>query len=597
MPHIHCVWLAIVLACLLATPGVAQSGVPGGAGQPTRLVSGIPSAQRILDDLRWVVVDLGGHQKVWDDILFPAADIFMIGVDPNRPVGTDMLFGKESTRKQFNVPIGDLGEFRSENLEPIDIQSRRRAADLYELTSKTLGYSGWMRLVDGYAAISTVKEDVPTGMPSPQKTLDALMKAAGYDAAAAIHNDAEGMASRKESFEEFRSNMLAGITKRPSETREAFELRKTLAEHQTTRLERLFVQAARATGGWITDTAKATARGEATLSALPGTELAAVLQQFGAEPSYFAGVPTSADTALSGRMRIPVDETLQKQADEFYKLIEPVWMQQIDKRDEITAAQKEARKQIMQQLLVMLKEGSAVQAIDAFVEMTPVAGGQYVIASGVRAADGTKAVEILKLLPAAFKDWSVELNVDEAEGVAIHRIGLGGETPASLKKYFGDAGEAFIGTSKEAVWVSGGPNALDHLKQTIAAAKANKPAANGTAVTGNMKLGVIVTMLDDIATEEGFSLEEFLGRTQPTEEDLESEAEGTTRKRRPGKALQGIDIKSVAIPVLKNAKSDRITIELKQEEGTLTGWVQLQVDVLKAAGKVIAKVAEEKLGG
>ncbi len=592
-------WLAVILSGLLAAPGEAQPGHTS-PSRPTRLVSGIPSATRLLGDLEWIVSELAGEKRVWTDTLLPTAEVFLMGVDVERPVGTDIVFDRAGgQRRQFQIPLSDLRDFRTENLEPIDIQSRRQTPDYYKLNSPSLSYDGWMRIVDNYASISKQEADVPPGMPSPRKAFDALLGKSDYDAAVSATNDNEGMADRTEAFREFRENMLAGISRRPTETPEAFELRRQLAHHQVERFERLFVQGQSLVAGWITDADKGEARGEAFLSGLPGTELAQAISKFGATASYFAAVPTTDDYVVHGRVNIPIDPQLQNQADEFYKLVAPVWKQRINGDDDLSAEQKTARGMICDLGLEMLNEGRVLGAIDGCLEITPTANGKHILLFGIRTADGTKAIEILKQIPAALGDLALEQNVETLGEVAVHRLRFTGEVPAALLKFYGNDQELYVATHKDAVWIVAGEGSLPKFKETLALLADSKSEPTGDVIVGQVRLGPMLKHLDEVAVESGFSVEKFLGRPLlPTATSETGSGNGDGRSsRRPAQSLANIDWRSIALPVLQGAEKDRFSLHVQQKDGVIRSDMHVEIGVLKAAGKVIAKVADEHLGG
>ncbi len=585
-------WLAVAFVVGAAHPGVTQSGNPAQL-RPSRIVTGIRSPAQLLEELQWLIGEVAGEQKTWNEKLIPAFEVFLIGVDSKRPLGVDFVFDRTNgSRSQWQVPLESLNDFRAENLEPIDIQSRRVGSDrtLYQLTSTTLDYKGWMRIVDNYASISTVKEDVPADMPSPRKALDELLNPKGYSAGLYTRNDADGMSDRREAFAKIRENMLASVTRRPTETREAFELRQAVVRHQALRLERLFVETESLTAGWITDRTRRESRGELTLTALAGTELAGVVSLLGANPSYFAAVPTTDNAVVTGRLNFPVDDRLQLQVDEFFRLAGPVWKQRIDGDKSLTAAQKTARKQVVDLLFEMIQEGGTLRVLEACIEITPTADGLHQLLCGIRTADGTKAIEILKLIPQAVEGFALETNVDAVDDVAFHRLKFTEQVPESLKSFYGESGDAYIATYKEAVWIAGGADALERLKATIALVRSTPGEPTGEVLIGKARLGIILTHLDHLAVETGFDLDQFLGR------DPAAAPEDNDKTRRGGALLTGIDWRGIALPTLRKSEEDRLTIEVRQHQGVLSAHTHVQVGILQAAGKVIAKVATDKLG-
>lgn len=590
---------------LVADSGQAQSGSPGATGRSTSIQAGFISAETVIEKLRYIVEDLAGQKASWNDTLYPSIDVFLIGVDASRPVGVDVIFDPaddEGARNVFYVPLANLKEFLDDNLAPIDILSKKAPgkSDYYRLESETLEWKGFLRVVDNYASISEKEAEIPAGMPSPQLALDNLLKTRGFDAAARVRNSSEGIVDREASFATFRDKMLEKVKKRTTETADDYALRRTLAEQQLDRLQRLFVQSEEVLAAWTTDTQKHEARGNVHLQALAGTDLAALVARCGAQPSYFHGVATGPESLLSARVNFPLDDFLRGQFSRFYDLARPVWKAKINEQKrpgkDVTDANIAARQQIADVLLVMLKDGLSLDAIDGFVELTPESDGTHTVVLGIRAADGTKAIEILNLLGPAVNGWTVTLNADSQSGAAIHKLEFSGNLPEAVKKFYGGSMAFYVATSPEAVWVSGGNNALAKLKATIEAVSQAEKKADGNIASLSVRLGPTLTHLDELAQEEGFDLKEWLGRKQPSSEEAEA-AEGDQPRRRPAQALASFDWRGVALPELKGAKADRLQISLRHDgKGRIEGVSRVERDILKTAGKVISRIADEKLG-
>lgn len=596
-----CCGLALALTVLFADPGVAQSGNPAGA-HGSRISGGLSSPAQVMEKLEHVVGKLANEQKAWDDQLFPSIDVFLIGLDQKQPVGADLVFDKEEergVRKQFHIPIDKLTDFLNDNLAPIDINAKSKGKDktYYELDSPTLEWHGFMRLKEKYASISSRETDVPATMVSPKTGLTNLLNKGGYDAAARLDNTGEGTADRQQAFTRYRDDLLTRIQKRTNETDAEYQLRRGLAEQQLDRLGRLFVQSREMHVGWTTDIARNEVHADLKLAALAGTDLAALVNKIGSEGSYFSAIPTTTDAVLSGRVNLAVDDFLQKQLDTFYDLSLPVWRQKLSEREKATPEQTATRQQILDLFVGMLREGKQIGKLDGCIEVSPIAGGKHNVLFGIRAADGTKAIEILKLIPKAVSDWQVALDADQQGQAAIHKITFGKNSPEAIKKFYGGAGEVFVATSTEAVWISGGENALARLKDAIGLVEKSTPTANGVVLDANMRLGPTLTHLDELAREEGFDLEEWLGRKGARPDDGKGKKDGEEGKRRPAQALAGFDWRGVALPVLKDAREDRLQLLLKKDaSGEIQGTGRIEKDVLKAAGKVIARIAVEKLG-
>ncbi len=589
--------LALLLCGWTILPCNSSVGLAGD-DTPGRVVTGLSSANELVDDLEWIVVTLGKDQKTWDNVLKDAVEIFLIGVDPERPVGMDFLFDSEDgkgKRTQYHIPLADMEMFIEDNLEPIDIQAKKRGKNYWKLVSESLGYEGWMRLVDGYASIAEQPEDVPKDMPSPQPALDALLGSA-YDLAGQMSNTADGIPGRREAMARIQEEVLSSIKKRTDETRDEYELRKALARHQLDRMERIFAESEVITIGWTTDAEKEEARAVFEISGLPGTELSQVLQQYGAKPSYFSAIPLSPKGIIRGRIHLPVDKHMQEQADEFYKLVEPVWKHRVETKEGLTESQRTARKKVLDIVLQMLDEGRTVGAIDSFLEIQPNESGTHTFLFGIRTADGTKVLEILKLIPSAIEEWKVDLDVDNSHDVKIHRITFTEDLPQAMKTFYGDSGEIYVGTHADAIWISGGDNAFDHLKQAITKVHESEAITTNEAFSLDVKLGPIITHLDDLATEMDFSLEQWLGKQSEHRQD-EDETEEEDQPQRPGQALKHLNLKEIALPELQNKKDDHVHFRVVQENGKVKGTGTVEKGVLRAAGKIIGTVAKEKLGG
>src|SRR4029079_5948561 len=111
-------------------------------------------ADDILQDLEHVIGGLAGKKREWDANVLPNIEIFLFGVDRTKPVRYDQLVGgKEGRREQMMVPVANLKEFITDDLDPIDIitnpDKKDKSKCLYNLTGG--GYPGFMRYVHDYA--------------------------------------------------------------------------------------------------------------------------------------------------------------------------------------------------------------------------------------------------------------------------------------------------------------------------------------------------------------------------------------------------------------------------------------------------------------
>jgi hypothetical protein len=554
------------------------------------------SAERVLADLEWIIADLAKEKTQWDNNIFPSLDIFLFGVDRNLPIRFDAMIGGEDPgavnpgayRYAPCIPIDrdgkDLRTFIQQNLVPIGINVRQRSRGGYYSLNGV--YDGWMRMVEEYACIGTYESDVPKDMPHPELSHQRLVEA-DYDLAVELENTAEQTQERAEAFAVFEQNLVDATKREEDESEAAFAMRKAAAEHNLERIGAVYRDAQRVTFGWITDVEKQSSRGDLYGAGLPDTDLAKLIDMLSVEHSRFSVLPMSEDPALGVQINFPFDDFLKEQLTESYELYRPVAHEKIDEAEMFTSEEKQPAKQVSDLLIDMLTEGIDVGRLDLYIDMTKAEGGPHVIVAGVRAADGKKADEIVKLIPQAFSDWKAELDIETVEETAIHKLDLSGDLPQALIDTFGDSGMIYIGTSADLVWIAGGEGSLDLLKETITKVHQDEPPAEISNVFGEFKVHVhtLLKLQDSLATEMGWSPFGSI-ELQP---------------RRPaagdGTALQPIDpaeIRGIATRATADI-DDRMSGQVRRVDDHVEGEVDVAPGVLRALGKIVAKIAADNL--
>lgn len=565
---------------------------------PPRVVVVLSSSDAILADLEHMVVDLAGRKTDWEKSVFPNIDIFLIGVDKSQPVRYDQIIGGEGGRReQLMVPIANLTEFIKDNLDPIGIVVRqdRRQKDLYRLSEV---YEGWMRVKENYARFARKEhpEDVPSDMPHPSQTHKELL-AQGYDVAVELDNSRTSPEDRQAAFAAFRDNTLAGIQKRPDETEEAFQLRKTNSAQSLETLERLFVESSRITIGIATDTKKSVGSGKLVLAPRPDTPLQASLKAMAEQPSRFAAVPRAEDPVLSGRLNFALDEMLVRQMRELYGLLRPVVQQRIDKTENLTEDQKTARKEVSNILLDILTASLDLGKVDGVVEVTQQSSGKHTGVMAVCAAEGGRAAKIVELLPASDSAYRTEMNIDQAGQVDIHKVTVTEGYPKALQQFFGDSGEVYVGTGPDTVWLSVGEGALEALKAGIAAAGEAAPEGpvDPTVARLDLDLLPVLQLMNQLRKDGDFDLMATLKRRGLVEEPPPEGTDESSPAADTRRMLQDFEWRDAAIQAL-DSKADRLHLELRRVEDRLEGEATIERGILKALGEVIAKFARENLG-
>ncbi|MFG0334405.1 MAG: hypothetical protein ACF8TS_13660 [Maioricimonas sp. JB049] len=583
------------MACHAAT---ARADDPA---KPARIVTMLSSADRLISDLNFIVVDLAKESQQWENNIFPNIDIFLIGVDSRLPVGFDVLFDADTgIRYQPQIPVSDMKSFIQDNLEPIGIEPKRRGRGYWELEGNV--FPGWMREVDGYASIAKVEGDVPKDMASPMEGFEP-MEAKTYVVGAHLSEESAPLADRERQFVKYKENMLAGATKRPDESREVYALRRQGLENRLEFFERVFIQASEILGGWSTTLkSESNADGHADVTVVPvaDTLLARFVSAVGETPSHFATVPVAEDPVLNFRVMLPLMEGSKERLSSTYELARPVIHQQIDEDDEVKPEEKEPRKQIADLVLDMVTAGLQLPAVDGFVQITRD-GDLHTFVAGVRSADGTAVEKVIELVPQARDGWKSETNLETVGDVSIHRVTLKQGYPKALVEFFGDGGELYVGASKEAVWLAAGVNSLAAMKAAIQQQQSGESAeASPSFLTIEMHAQPLLKVAHQAAEEEDFSLLQFV-QVSGLADRAESRVGGTTgeseERRSTRDALKDFEWQETAIRALQGeGMSDRIEIDFRRKESEIYGTLDVHNGVLRAAGKLIAKFAKENLG-
>lgn len=592
--------LVLCLTLVMALHAVSARADDG--AQPARIVTMLESADRLIADLNFIVVDLAKESQQWENNIFPNIDIFLIGVDPTLPVGFDVLFDADTgIRYQPQIPVTDMKSFIQDNLEPIGIEPKRRGRGYWELEGNV--FPGWMREVDGYASIAKVAGDVPKDMSTPRKGFEP-MQAKEFVIGGHLSEASAPLADRERQFSKYKENMLAGATKRPDESRDVYALRRQGLENRLEFFERVFVQSSTIMAGWSTDLdseSKADGHAEVTLLPVAETHLSQFVAAVGETPSHFAAVPAADDPVLNFRVMLPLMEGSKKRLSSTYELARPVIHQQIDEDEEVKAEEKGPRKQIADILLDMVTAGLQLPAVDGFAQITKD-GDLHTFVAGVRSADGTEVEKVIELVPQARAGWKAETNIETVGEVAIHRVTLKEGYPKALVDFFGDGGEIYVGASKEAVWLAAGANSLEALKTAIGQRESGAATAEATPSFLAIQLHAqpLLKVAHQAAEEEDFSLLQFIqisGLADRAESEAPPKSEAEEERRSTRDALKDFEWQETAIRALQGeGMSDRVEIDFRRKESELYGTLDVHNGVLRAIGKLIAKFAKENLG-
>jgi hypothetical protein len=564
-----------------------------------RVVTYLISADELIADAKHIVVDLAKEKKAWEESVLPNLEIWLFGVERSRPVGLDVLFDPQTGRVlEFHVPIENRKTFLNSNLGDVGVVTKqdRKNRDLYELSDVLEGWLLFTKSPDGqeYGSIVTNKANLPTKSPTGKFE---VFRKAGYEAGLRWVALESTRSERDKGFQKMISEVTSTIKKRPEETAAQFELRKLTIEQNANRLTRMLSNTAELMAGWSTDARNRKYGGSSTMTGLPNTDVEKNIQSIGTVPSKFAMVKTPDNSAMSARVMLPLAEVYQKEQAQIYEASLKALKERIDGKEDISAEEKQARKDVSEKIVKMAIDSLKVGWLDLYAELVP-AGQLYNGVLGLHVQDSSIVKEIVERLPAAQKGWTVKLDAAEEAGTKIHLVDMKGKLPVTLKTYFGEAGEAYVATGEQTVWIAAGPEGLERLKAAV-----KTSASEGKGETPPVK----VVMHVHPALQIGKSLTEDrdieLFRTIKEGSLLKGGQAGGEEK--PGKkkdeerrvnrnALQNFKWHDTAIKALEGGK-DVVTLEVKKDGNALLGELKAEEGVMTAIGKVIAKFAVEML--
>ncbi|WP_375314924.1 hypothetical protein [Schlesneria sp. DSM 10557] len=570
-----------VFARKLAYFSVALVGWAAGTAyaQPeARLRIVAPSLGAAEDDLKWMIElsptpDL---RKQWKPFKENLLDAFTQGVDLSKPVSLDLVFRKDELGYEGRIPVKDLTGKNTgflPNLRGMGYLYKPLGQELYQVNEKNKK-PFFLRYDKNYAWMATTKEAIPANRPPAAQELQPLLDLK-KDFLAELKNDAAGLDKRRENFQELRKQFEALIRFKRNEDPNAFQLRKLALVHQLDEAERFLVETEALLATWTTNAVSpnGTGRGELSISALPGTDLAKSVEEFAVKPSYFANVPLHENPIAVGRITFPLDSSRVAHLTEFYKAVRPVLQTEIKSRKGYTDAQKDATAKASDIFLDMLESGLSLGVVDAFADAHEVGEGKTVMVTGIRVVDGKRADEIVQLISQFKSGWQVKLDVHEHAGVKIHELTVPESRIEAFQKVFPGENKVYVGTSGDAIWGAAGVECLTHLQAAIdEAAKPAPEKANPVFVNYQLQLGKIVKLAEVI------------------QKDLPSGPGLTKDQQQQVKDLE--KYRKLASDAMLNCES-LIQGELRRNDNKIEGFVEVSECVLKFVGSIVADGAKQ----
>ncbi len=584
------------------------------AEEPARFHTGLRSAEGLLKDLEYLTVKLSkaelvGKQKaIFDKNIQPNIDIFLIGVNPQLPVGMSFLFTEETGQGTLlQIPVEILkGDFIELNLDPIGITAEKDRKDktLYELSGDT--FNGWMRAKGDhkYASIAKLKTDVTEGVVTPDVTLNALF-AKGYDFVAYSLNSESEARVRSAAFKKLKENRVSALKKRTDETQEAFNLRKLMLEQQMDNIGQLFAETLLIEGGWSTDADKKRGLGQSHWTAMADTHFARWIKQLDAEKSHFASVQDNDNSVFTARALLPISDTTHAHLKELYQLSPTVLKQQFEAEAKLNPEEKSARSGAANAGLEALNKSLDQRVVDLFLEIAPTEGKYHSFVLGTRSVDNRAAIETLVgHLGKVRTGWSSKTNIETQGETQIHSFTVS-KPPQAMLDFYGGDGTVYVAAGPEFVGFATGVGSLDVLKKLVEQATTGERKAYDAFVDIRFHARQSLEVTHAFLAEKDFDLLRLMpsqgmksGSTEPKagddkEEQKKPAAGGAADKL---SALKNFDWEQTAIDAMP-VTDDLVTIQMKLVNGALDSEVTASEGVMAGVGAVIAKFAKENFGG
>ena len=398
-------------------------------------------------------------------------DLLAIGVDEERPIRVDILTGIQPTPYLIWIPYsGDDGllELR-DNLEAFGFETRRdpQDANLYRIQPPDQGWFRVMPDIEYVVLVFTTESDdvllkqivMKAGDPIP--AVKSLLDT-GASVGAQLTNSAtsaDDQKKRRDSFAELRSVSMDAVQKRPDESETEFELRRGALSNQLDELERLMVEAAELKA-WITvDQKDSIAQLHFSCSAIAETSLATTIGEFNQQPDAFAAIKPLAESVFSGRLNHPIDAMRQANILSFLELLGNDIDARVAESEKLSDSEREATKKLFHGVSGLIAVGAKTGNVNAFTESKPDGKGDFVTIGAISSPEAAKLIEILPHLADAREGNKVELNIEEVDGVAIHKIRLAKGFVDLIDTFFGEERDLYIGTAESHVWLASGEGA------------------------------------------------------------------------------------------------------------------------------------------
>jgi len=449
-------WLGVwaVLGVLVAS-GFAR------AAEKVVVVSLKPATQ-LFSDVEYLL-DATGMAGLGQFFL-PQVKVFFQGVDNDKPIGAVVMVEETEFKVMGFVPVKDLkavlGQLQEQLGEPKELEN-----GVFELRGPQPMF---VKEQDGWAYLAQSPEALTDLPAAPATLLEGLDEK--YDIAVRAFGKNVPQPLKEVAIAQMRAQMEQGMEQaaEENEDEEAQAQAKLMVDAQMTQITQLIQEMETLTLGWQIDPTNRHTMLDMSVTAMPGTKMAAQMSQMSEAKTEYASfqVPDSA-IKMGLASIIPADqiETAVAQIDQ----IQSATMSELEEDDSLDDEGRTNAKQLATMVFDIFRSTMRSGAMDA--GMSVMMGEKSVtMVAAAHVASGTEVAEAVKKLLDVAKETAeggpqdVKLNAGEHAGVTLHTMSLPLPEGEALAAVMGDKVPVVLGTAEKSVYMAVGNDAMETLK-------------------------------------------------------------------------------------------------------------------------------------
>lgn len=543
-------WSALLLAAVVsAAPSVPAWAQPAleepayeaeaATGMATIAVVGVKGYDELMGDIGYLGA-LGGQpqaaQMIDGMIALFTQGKGIVGLDKTKPAGVVVQTDGAQFAQLACLPINDLPAIL-DLLVNFQVQSEDLGGGVYELT--TPDQIIYAKQIGDWVVAGMTEGSLEAAPADPSKFLTPLVK--DYDLGARVLVQNVPPMFKQMAIGQLQAGFEAGLEQLDDETDEAFAKRREVAELQIQQIIDLINDLNELTVGWNVDRDAETTRLDLSMTAVPGTNLAAqcaALENCTTSFSGFASEKASLLMRASGKTPADQIEAQREQLQASLSQAKEQALSELDKNNEIPNERvRETVKGVIDDLFEAIEAtamaGETDGALVAIVSPTrlTVIGGAT-IAKASKVEDALRKLDTLAKEEAGDEFPGVQWNAAEHAGASFHKltIPLPPNAPPQAEELFGSQIVMGIGIGDDVAYFAMGKGSVKALFAAIDASA----AAGEVSVT---PVEMVVSLKDIMETIAAFDESENAATTAMVA-DLLAGAEGKDKVRLTVSAIE-----------------------------------------------------------